>query len=298
MFRVETGNPHISATVRQTTLQKTLERAIFYLITDFSPPGSMTTQTTIAGGVGPTQVVWEYESERVSGKAELIQDPPQTSEANGGTEDPVRFTIQQVSDPPDPSDFTRKLSARNFTELRRQYPSEVNQYLGPVFHELGQDPSITLDPAAAWQVLGEGVPADAAVTAKVKELLPKLGSETFTDRRSAMQSLHALGEPAARVLMKMNSTGWSLEQSNAIDTFLGPYEPLDSKESSSLANDPGYLLSVQYCDDAVLRSLAAARLTKVLGRSLTFDAQSPEAIRVPAVDAFRKTLPATRPAND
>ena len=296
IFRVASGNPSIVSTVRQTPLRTSAERAIFYVISDFSPPGAMMIQTTVSGGAGPTQVVREYESDRVSGATELLQDPP-TVEAQDDAQEPVRLKLERHSDPPEPADFLKKYSARTFAELRRRYPSEVSQYLGSIFRDLHQDANLSLDTAGAWQVVGARFTPDSAAVAEVKSLLPQLGADAFAQRRSAMQSLRAMGEPAALVLMKMDRAGWNTEQWNAVDTFLAAFEPFDTHMIAKLAQDPGYLLSMQYSNDESLRTLAAARLVELLGHPLELDPRSADEARLPIVEQIRKSLPATRPAD-
>ena len=137
-FRVVTGRPRVIATINETPLRGMADLkvgAINYVIRDFSPPGAMTIQTTVITVAGRADIVQEREDEKMYCKTELMQDPPgdAAEDAGGEEQDPVRLTLQVISDPPQSTDYNRKLSAKTFTELRQKYPDEVRQFCGRCF---------------------------------------------------------------------------------------------------------------------------------------------------------------------
>ena len=150
--------------------------------------------------------------------------------------------------------------------------------------------------AAAWQVLADDWTGDDALKDQVKSVVARTGAEAFSERRAALRDLRNLGEKAALVLMKTDRNGLSVEQTNAINTFLAPYMPLSETETKHLGGDPTFLLNLQYSDDVDLRKLAAARLTKVLRKPVGFDPAAADAVRIAGVEKLRSTVtPTTQP---
>ena len=309
-YHVLLPSPHVIATIRELgrirnqAVDGTPPRYFFFISRDFSQPGPSEPQTTVSAAVGNLQIVREFEYDtpagHFSGNVTLIQDPPPAGGEASGPEDPVRLTIQKQSDPPQIGDVNLKFSAPTFVELRRRYPRELDQYLRPILRDFGQESTVlSPDIASAWQVLAADWTPEPATVQQVKSLVQQTNADAFSDRRAALQSLHNLGEQGALVLMRMDRAGWSAEQGSAIDTLLTPYLPLSAQDVAKMGNDASFLLNLQYIDDATVRSLAAARLTKVIGHAISFDPKAENAVRLPAVEQMRSALNATsQPTSD
>ena len=303
-YHVLLPSPHVIATIRELgrirnqAADGTMPRYFFFISRDFSQPGPSEPQTTVSSAVGNLQIVREFEYDTPtghrSGNVTLIQDPPPGAAETSGTEDPVRLMIQKQSDPPEAGDINLKLSAPTFVELRRRYPRELDEYLRPILRDFGQETAVlSPDVASAWQVLAADWAPDSATVQQVKSLVQQINADAFADRRAALQSLHNLGEQGALVLMRMDRAGWSAEQSSAIDTFLTSYLPMTAQEAARMGNDASFLLNLQYLDDVNVRTLAATRLAKVIGRPISFDPKAGNAVRLPAVEQMRSALNAT-----
>ncbi|MBV8779981.1 MAG: hypothetical protein JO353_01160 [Phycisphaerae bacterium] len=267
-------------------------RGFMFILRDFSNPNGVSVWTTVSTTVGRTQIDRDFESDGESGSVQLMQDPPPPSADAAAAPDPVRFTVRRISEKQDGKDIDLKLSAPSFVELRRRYPAETDRYLRPVLNDLGQESLLAPDAASAWQTLADDWKPTAELTAQVNQLIAQTGADEFSQRRAALRSLQSLGEPAALLLMRTDRGKLSAAQNAAIDTFLAPFLPLSANEAKRSGRDPIFLLDVQYCDDANVRTLAAARLTAILGKPLLFDPASPASQRLGGVEEMRSALTA------
>jgi hypothetical protein len=264
------------------------------LIRDFSPPGSMSIFTTISSIDGRVQLSRDFESSNVLGSTQLIQDAPAMPGEPSQDIDPVRLFITRTNQVTQQPEVNLKLSAPTFVALCRAHPAETQEYLRPIFHDLGQEAAVfSPDPAAVWQVLADDWKPDDALNNSVDEAIAKFNAEDFRVRQSAAHSLHELGEPAALALMHTDRSKFSAAQSSGVDTFLAPYLPLSPDEATRLGKDRDFLLDSQYCGDLALRKLAAARLARVTGRPLEFDPAADDDARVAQIARIREAVPTT-----
>jgi hypothetical protein len=256
---------------------------------DFSPAGSMWVQTTISFTDGRVQVVREFESATVSGSVQLIQDAPPSPGDPPPSTDPVRLFITRDNDVTDQSEVNMKLAGPTFVELCRDHPLEMQQYLRPIFHDLGQEATVFApNPAAVWQSLAEDWKPDDALSQRVRAAIAKFDAEDFQERQSASHDLREIGEPAALTLMQMDRSKMSPGQSSGIDTFLAPYLPLSPQDAKRLGKDVTFLLDGQYCSDLPLRKIAAARLAKLTGKPIGFDPAADDDTRLAQVARLRE----------
>jgi hypothetical protein len=267
---------------------------------DFSHGDAMCVFTTISCTLGRVEVSRDFETARVLGSVQLIEDGPQSPLGAANAQNPVRLFVHRINELTQQEEVKLKLTAPTFSALVQAHPAECEQYLRPIFRELDQESAVfapTL--TAAWQVLADDVTPDPTVAARVEAALTELDSDDFQRREAASHALRKLGEPAALVLMKRDRKKLSLAQSSAVDTFLAGYLPLSPPAARQLGGDIGFLLDTQYCDSPQLRTLAAERMKKLLGRPDGIDPLAPDATRLAQVARARAALlgapPATSP---
>jgi len=294
-LRLGLPNPGIVATVTVPRLngETGAPHGFFMLLRDFSPPGSMSVWTTVSATDGRVQLARDYESSTVSGTTELIQDPPAVSQQMP-TEPPVRLTIRRTNEVTNRDEVKLNITATTFVALCRDHPAETQEYLRPIFNDLGAEAAVFApDPAAVWQALVDDWTPTSSLIDSVKTAIAKFDSDDFQERRSAAHALHLLGEPAALTLMHMDRTKFSAAVSAGVDTFLAPYLPLSPEEVKRLGNDRDFLLDSQYLSDLPLRKLAAARLAKVTGRPIAIDPTADDQTRLQQIrDLRQQTTPA------
>jgi hypothetical protein len=182
------------------------------------------------------------------------------------------------------------LIEKDFATLREKHPADLETWLRPVLHRLQQDFVFATDSNAAWQTLASEWPLNASVQARVESLLPDLNSPRWQVRHAAEKELAGLGRDGATVVLRRSRTGLSLEQNTRLDDLLSRFQPLPQEQVRGLTNNPEFLLDCEYCDDPMVRKLAATRLAKILGRSLQLDSDAPEPDRAEAIERLRSQL--------
>jgi hypothetical protein len=263
---------------------------------DFSQAGSMTVFTTVSSTIGRLELSRDFESDKVLGSTQLIQDAPAMFGQQVRNLEPVRLYISRTNQITQVDEVKMTLSAPTFTALVRAHPAEVEKYLRPVFHDLGQEAAVFApNPMAVWQVLADDWTPDEKLTQTVREAVAKFDADDFRERQSAGHTLHELGEPAALALMHIDRSKFSPAVNSGVDTFMAPYLPLTPPMAKKMGTDRGFLLDSQYCTDVILRKLAAARLAKVTGEPLGFDPAAEDDKRLPQVEQIRELFPSTLP---
>lgn len=179
---------------------------------------------------------------------------------------------------------------KDFATLCRLHPIEVEQYLRPILHLMGQDVVFAPDTNVAWQVLEAKWPVGDRISGEVKRILPKLEDSSSRVRNDATDRLAGLGLSAATAILRMDRSGLSPEQNIRLDNVLSHYCQIRTDVARQLADDPDFLLDCVYCDDQTVRKLAVARLTLVLGHAVNLDPNAPNSARIEAVDQLREAL--------
>lgn len=182
------------------------------------------------------------------------------------------------------------LVERDFATLRRRHPSDVEKWLRPVFHRLRQDAVFAADADAAWQVLLPDWPVEANVESRVRATVPLLNDRRWQERNRAADELARLGRDGATAILRLDRRGLTLEQNIALDEVVSRFSPLPPGEVAPLRNNPNFLLDCEYCDDAVVRKLAIARLARLVGHPLDFNPDLPEGPRTDAIERIRRLL--------
>jgi hypothetical protein len=178
----------------------------------------------------------------------------------------------------------------DFQSLVRRHPREIEEHVRPLFRRLGQDAVFAPDPLVAWQVFADHWAGDESMRRRVEAILPGLGAVDFRARDRALGQLVALGRPAAAVLLRMDRSKLSPEQSLRVDRALLPYMQLPAGEASRLRSDPGFLLDCLYVEDPALRRVALERLREVTGQPIAFNETRDLTRRANAVAELRQKL--------
>jgi hypothetical protein len=300
-IRLALPNPGIIATVQiypPFRREAGTSHGFFMLLRDFSPPGSLSVWTTVSATDGKVQLAREYESGTISGSTQLMEDAPPMPGQPSSNIDPVRLIVRRTNEATQQNLVNFTFSAPTFVALCRAHPAETEEYLRPIFHDLGEEAAVFApDPAAVWQALSDDWQPDSGLVKQVTDAVANFDADDFRQRESAGRSLRQLGEPAALTLMHMDRSKFSVAVNSGVDTFLAPYLPLSRDEAKRLGKDRDFLLDSQYCDDSALRKAAAARLANLTGQPLGFDPAADTDTRLAQVRALRNqnSPPATAP---
>lgn len=272
-----------------------------FLASDYDAGPRALSFITVSKVAGRVTLMRDSEDGDRNESIQLIQDPPEAPDqpAGNGNDPETRVRmIVQVSGT-DEAGTTLQTSAPSFMELRRRDAADVNRLIRPIVAEVGQEAQVfAVERRTAWQVLGGDAPVDTAMQTTVEGLLRDLDSDTFKERRVAQKKLDALGQPAAIALGRMDRTKLSPEVAGAVEDFLVPYRPLRDAEAQQLGAQADFLLDVLLCDDATLRGLGAARLSRTSHAAVPaaiLDPATAAGERVALVDALRaKLVPTTQ----
>lgn len=182
------------------------------------------------------------------------------------------------------------LEAPDFFSFIREYPGQTEQYLRPMFRELGQEAVFAPDTMVAWQVFGDLWKPEPLFAREVQALLPGLDAADYHDRDAAQLRLEHLGRDGAGVLLHIDRNHLTPEQNARVDCALGSYSRLTIKEAARLGADPGFLLDCLYSDSLDLRTAAYNRLRTMLGPGWQFDVNADADTRAAGVRALRAQL--------
>jgi hypothetical protein len=233
------------------------------------------------------------------GNADISLDSSIQSGPNGEhfaramyTQTATRVTFQAfgTANTEDQDSQTITLVEKDFASLREKHSAIMETWLRPVLRRLQQDVVFATDSNAAWEALADDWPVRQAAAAKVEQLLPDLDSPRWVTRNSAVKELAKLGRDGATVVMHRSRTGLSLEQNVRLDEMLSRFRPLPTERARVLSNSVDFLLDCEYSDDVTVRKLAAGRLTKILGHSLSFPVDAGQAEREEAISRIRAGL--------
>jgi len=190
------------------------------------------------------------------------------------------------------------VAEKDFVTLRTKHPQETREYLRPTFAMLLQSAAFSPDTNAAWQVLEDIWPPRSDIDDAVRRILPDLNSPVPRVRSRASRELMGLGRDGATAIVHLSRENLSFEQNARLDAVLAQFEPWPHDEVIRSRKDAEFLLDCQYCDDAMVRRLALARLEKLIGHPVAIDPNAAEEDREQTVESERLRLRAstTRPA--
>lgn len=190
------------------------------------------------------------------------------------------------------------ITEKDFATFRKLHPDEIERYVRPLLHRLGQDRVFSPDVNTAWQVLAADWPVDDQTRRQVMQALPALDDPRSSVRNEATVRLVDLGRDAASAILKLDRTTLSREQNLRLDEVLSRFRRMSDAAARRLEADPDFLLDCAYNDDLTVRKLSAARLARVVGHPIELDPDAPEYARAEAADRVRRQLhptAATRP---
>jgi hypothetical protein len=205
----------------------------------------------------------------------------------------VQLNVNDIGDTPSgslPRNFS--VESADFATLLHEHPREAEEYIRPLFRELGQEAALAPDERLAWQVLADHWQPDPEMARKVRQLLPVLNDGDFHARDKALTDLEALGMPGATVLAHLDRVSLSPEQNLMIDRTLAPFAQLSPRDATRLRSDTDFLTDCLYVGNPDVRAAALDRLKQVSGKELSFDLNAPESARPAAVSELRKQLAA------
>ncbi len=178
----------------------------------------------------------------------------------------------------------------SYSAFYRKHFELLDRYVLPILRHLRQESAMAPESEAAWQVLAGDLPVEPTIMQQVQAQLPLLDSAEFHQRALAMRTLRKLGKPGALSLMHVNRSTLSCEQTARIDEVLSRFTAFPDETSSRLHENADFLIDCLYCQDATLSKLAIARLERLTGRTLSFDATLEDQPRIAAVNALRDSL--------
>jgi hypothetical protein len=188
--------------------------------------------------------------------------------------------------------YKTSITAVDFATLRKEHPSEVMQYLAPLFREL-RVTEFFPDPRVAAQVLDAQAGKD--VSQQVLPLLKQLDADSFKDREHAIKSLANLGPDAVAILEKIDRAQLSPQQQTEVDAFL--HARLSFEQLAEMRKDAGFLLDCLYLQDPKIRTRALAILKSDFKADLDLDPATDLLPKAAAIEAVRAKLkPTTKPA--
>ena len=236
---------------------------------------------------------------QVSGAARYIQllrfrmSPPDPEEE---TDDRIILSMNEVGRSRDAAPEVN-IAATDFSNLLREYPTEVNHYLRPMLREIGQEALLAPDVSLAWQVFSEEWQPDDRTRNTVKALVAQMDDADRSQRDKATEQLKSMGFNGAVAVVHMDRSRLSAEQNIRLDSVMAPFAILAPAETKRLRNDVGFLLDCLNSEDATVRHAAMHRLEKRLNREMKINPDAPVADRAETVAALRNRLvsPATMP---
>ncbi|HEX8911468.1 MAG TPA: hypothetical protein VF796_03840, partial [Humisphaera sp.] len=198
----------------------------------------------------------------------------------------------------------RSMTAKSLPELRMKFPAEFRKFVVPLLAKLA-DPSILSPGAADAYGAFDDVPADAAVSAKLAELLHGLDAEEFAVREQAAKQLRELGPAGVLAALRWDRAALSDEQVGQLGRYVAEYRRLNLADAEAARHDPGFLADCLEHADPLVRASARRHLEQVLGKPVAFDPTLTGEALSAAADAVRMTInawanpeaaPATQPA--
>jgi len=177
------------------------------------------------------------------------------------------------------------LSEASFGKLWAKHPDDVKKYLDPLFRDFGLPSVLEVSPDEAkmlfaGMVLPGEATDEAAIKAKIADILKRLEAESWNTREKARADLLALGKPALPQLKDLDIDNLPVEAKNAVKSALAQGE-------DGRLHDPDFLLQCVALDDARIASIAHAEYQRITGKKLEIDLKDPAAKRAAQVEKLR-----------
>ena len=261
---------------------------------DYTSPNVIAIHTSVSQV--PGQLMLSQDWDPLDDQTHTVQLIQSTREVGEG-ENRVTLYVQITGSTP----IDLRLPADSIVELRRKYPAETAKYVDPMFRTLRQEGLLArVDPKLAWEVFADAFTPPPDLTAKLKQILPKLDAPSYQDREAASRELEALGQPAALALMRQDRKGLTDEQITRIDAFVAKYKIVNDAEANRLRGNRDFLLDCLYSEDEPIRREALGQLRKVTGKDVNFDVAADPQQRLESIAKLREVVgapPATQAKN-
>lgn len=242
---------------------------------DFAPPepGGVMHALQVFSRGDYLQISWDDTAVARSSRVQYIQAPQMSDDPQQN----VRLYYDLFDAVTDDHLDHKQLSAASFPDLLRLHRDDTVRLLIAPLRRRGLHATLlATPPALAWQVLGDRMTAPPELARTVAELIARLDSERFADREAAAKRLREMGAPAVVVLRKIDRSGFSEEQRQAIETIVAQYARLPEQQATGLDADPLFLIGCLYADTPDLWPAAAELLQKAVGETAALGATTEE----------------------
>jgi hypothetical protein len=183
----------------------------------------------------------------------------------------------------------RMITVTDLDELRRKHPDEACRYFLPLLRSITGQPILRPGAGDVYRVFTD-IPADPAVTHRIDELLPALGSADPAERDRATAALSALGRPGALAALRYDTDLLLPEQRTRLQNLVTKQTVLGFEDPTKEAGDVNFLVECLEDEDLAVRTHAKALLEQVLGRKIEFDPAAPPDKRATVAAAIRVDL--------
>ena len=182
-----------------------------------------------------------------------------------------------------------RLDAPSLLQLQADHPEEVRQYLQPMLSRLGDVALLRPGAADVYTVFSE-LPPPSEITAKVRQQLPHLDGEAFSERDAASTALARLGPAGVQAALRLNRDDLSFEQIDRIDALIDRERHRLIADPAALRHDVCFLLDCLEDADPAVRVAAKSELEKAAGHRLVFDVSAEPKQRATGVEEIRALL--------
>lgn len=196
--------------------------------------------------------------------------------------------------------YHKQVFEADFPSLVWNHRELCDQFVRPMLRDLGQERLMRPETAVARQVFAiqDSSPVDSKVSNQVRQLVAKLDSDDFKERRSASEKLKKLGLPAARAMQELDRSEMTPEQRNRVSEIIDANHSLKPGDAKRLGSDPAFLIDCLELEDKEVRDAAISRLEGLMHKKPGFNPQADAGERIKQLDALRRELlpfPTTQP---
>jgi hypothetical protein len=183
--------------------------------------------------------------------------------------------------------------AETFAQLRERHPNEIEQYVRPLLAKLNMDYLLGPADVDMDQVFSD-VAIDPTLLAKMKPLIADLDSDSPETREAASKHLADLGAPAIVVMLHMDLTSLTPEQSARIVALCQGAKLLSDDEIAAHRHDVAFLCRCIVDGPKPVRAAALDVLKHAANRDISVNLDGTPDDRQHALEALGLP-PATQP---
>jgi hypothetical protein len=264
------------ATLNVGVGEQTGSRWLVFEHNAFDGPDVVGTMVQVFAREAYVQVAVDVTGTLEESRVQLIQSPA-TAESPG---ERLRLYVEWFDARTEEQLGKLSLTGESFDDLLRNHRDATLRWVvQPLLTRRLHRGVLTPASEAAWQVLGDTATPPRELVDEVSALVRQLDDESFSKRQAAQRRLREGGAKTAIVLRRIDRTGLSEEQRQALETLVAAYSGLDERTVAGLRQDPLFLLGVLYSPERPLWPFAARRLEALGAPALRIDeATSAEAV--------------------